>query len=47
MSIDQTTRELLTQRALKSPDISERGAACSTLGKMQSEFGRILVQRTR
>jgi hypothetical protein len=39
---DQTTRALLTQRAVEAPDATERGAACSALGKMQSEFGRIL-----
>ena len=39
---DQTTRDLLAQRAVEAPDKSERGAACSALGKMHSEFGRIL-----
>ena len=33
------------QRALEAPDMSERGAACSALGKMHSEFGRILPTR--
>lgn len=39
---DQGTRDLLAQRMLEAPDKSERGAACSALGKMHSELGRIL-----
>jgi hypothetical protein len=39
---DQITRDLLTQRALEAPGASERGEACSVLGAMHSEFGRIL-----
>ena len=42
---DQTTRDLLAQRAVEAPDISDRGAAYSILGKMHSEFGRILPTR--
>ena len=42
---DQSTRDLLAQRAVEGPDISERGAACSALAKMHSEFGRILPSR--
>jgi hypothetical protein len=37
--------ELLAQRALEAPDVSERGAAYVVLGKMHSEFGRILSTR--
>ncbi|MFZ2280068.1 MAG: HEAT repeat domain-containing protein, partial [Prosthecobacter sp.] len=39
---DQITRDLLAQRAVEAPNISDRGIACSILGKMHSEFGRIL-----
>ena len=39
---DETTRELLAQRAVQAPDEMRRGEACSALGKMHSEFGRIL-----
>ena len=42
---DETTRALLAQRAVEAPDVVERGAACSALGKMHSEFGRILPTR--
>ena len=42
---DQTTRDLLAQRAVEAPDISERGAACSALAGMHCEFGRILPTR--
>jgi hypothetical protein len=42
---DQATRDLLTLRALEAPDISERGAACSAMGKLHSQFGRILPTR--
>ena len=42
---DQATRELLAQRAVQDPDEETRGAACSELGKMHSEFGRILPTR--
>ena len=42
---DGTTRELLAQRAVEDPDAEARGAACSALGKMHSEFGRILPTR--
>ncbi len=42
---DQTTHDLLTQRAIEAPDIAERGVACSALGAMHSEFGRILPTR--
>jgi len=42
---DQTTREILAQRAVEAPGKEERGAACSALGGMHSEFGRILVMR--
>jgi len=39
---DQTTRDLLAQRAVQDSNADARGAACSALGKMHSEFGRIL-----
>jgi hypothetical protein len=39
---DETTRELLAQRAVQDDNRETRGAACSALGKMHSEFGRIL-----
>jgi len=39
---DETTRELLAQRAVQDPSDHVRGVACSALGKMHSEFGRIL-----
>jgi hypothetical protein len=42
---DETTRALLSQRAVQGPDETTRGEACSFLGKMQSEFGRILPTR--
>jgi hypothetical protein len=42
---DQTTRDLLAQRAVEAPDAWERGVACSVLGTMHSEFGRILTTR--
>ena len=42
---DDTTRGLLTQRAVEDPDGEIRGLACSALGKMHSEFGRILPTR--
>ena len=42
---DKTTRALLAQRAVEAPDASERGVAYSALGKMHSEFGRILPTR--
>ena len=42
---DQTTRDLLAQRAVQGSNAEARGAACSALGKMHSEFGRILPTR--
>jgi len=42
---DETTRELLAQRAVQDPDETRRGEACQALGKMHSEFGRILPTR--
>ena len=39
---DEATRELLAQRAVEALDAERRGEACSALGKMHSEFGRIL-----
>jgi hypothetical protein len=40
---DDDTRELLAQYALQDPDEQTRGAAFSALGRMHSEFGRILT----
>lgn len=42
---DQTTRTLLALRAVEAPGELERGEAGHTLGKMHSEFGRILLTR--
>ena len=42
---DETTRALLAQRAVQDPSDWARGMACSALGKMHSEFGRILPTR--
>jgi hypothetical protein len=42
---DQTTRDLLAKRAGQDSDNGTRGVACWTLGKMHSEFGRILPTR--
>jgi hypothetical protein len=42
---DQATRDLLVQRAFQDADIDPRGAAFSALGRMHSEFGRILPTR--
>jgi len=42
---DEPTRALLAQRAVEAADISDRGAAASVLGRMHSEFGRILPTR--
>ena len=39
---DENTRQLLTQRAVQDEDEQARCAACAALGKMHSEFGRIL-----
>jgi HEAT repeat protein/energy-coupling factor transporter ATP-binding protein EcfA2 len=39
---DESTRELLRAHAVKDQDARTRGVACSALGKMHSEFGRIL-----
>ena len=41
----QTTRALLAQRAVEDPSEYVRGAACSALSQMHSEFGRILPTR--
>ncbi len=38
-----TTRDLLVRLTVEGPDIWARGAACSALGRMHSEFGRILL----
>ena len=40
---DQTTRDLLAQRAVQDSNAEARGSACSALGKMHSKFGRILT----
>ncbi|MEM1280454.1 MAG: HEAT repeat domain-containing protein [Cyanobacteria bacterium P01_H01_bin.152] len=42
---DETTRQFLSQRVLQDPDKSPRGAAWKALGKLHSEFGRILPTR--
>jgi hypothetical protein len=42
---DETTREMLAQLAIQGPDGKDRGEHCSLLGKMHSEFGRILPTR--
>ncbi len=42
---DQTTRSLLAHNAVEAPSESDRGVTCSALGKMHSEFGRILPTR--
>lgn len=42
---DQITRDLLAQRAVQDSNATTRGVACSALGKMHSEFGRILPTR--
>ncbi|SJZ85390.1 HEAT repeat-containing protein, partial [Trichlorobacter thiogenes] len=42
---DQTTRELLVQCIVQGSNAETRGAACSALGKMHSEFGHILPTR--
>jgi hypothetical protein len=42
---DPTTRDLLAQRVVQDSNDQTRGAACSALGKMHSEFGRILPTR--
>ena len=39
---DESTRELLRARAVEDQDILACGAACSVLGAMHSEFGRLL-----
>ena len=42
---DEATRDLLTQRAYVAPVEGDRGEACSLLGAMHSELGRILMTR--
>ncbi|MEM8601978.1 MAG: HEAT repeat domain-containing protein, partial [Bacteroidota bacterium] len=42
---DEATQAFLTDLSTKEADPSKRGAACSALGKMHSEFGRILPTR--
>ena len=42
---DDATRALLAQRAVEDASEPVRGMACSALGKMHSEFGRILPTR--
>jgi hypothetical protein len=42
---DQATRDLLAQRAVQDSNGEARGVACSALGKLHSEFGRILPTR--
>jgi hypothetical protein len=42
---DETTRALLAERAVEDEDMQVRGVACFALGKLHSEFGRILLTR--
>jgi hypothetical protein len=42
---DQTTRDLLAHHAVQDSNPELRGETCSALGKMHSEFGRILLTR--
>ena len=42
---DETTRELLAQRAVEDPNAERRGVVCCALGKIHSEFGRILATK--
>ena len=42
---DESTRELLRARAVEDQDASVRGLACSVLGGMHSQFGRIVGTR--
>jgi len=42
---DQTTRDLLTHRAVEAPDGEDRGTAGSLLGRSHSEFGSILLTK--